>query len=134
MKTTLKDRSSERGSASVKFVIVAMVIAVIANAGINYVPVAYDAESFKTEMNKAVVQGLALPGKLNPVENIRARIQKAATINQIPADAVIDVTMKGNAIAAHVSYTQPVSILPFGIFKYNYVFNETVTPTGFLLK
>ena len=49
----------------------------VANAGYNYVPVAYDAESLKTEMGTAVLQGLALPGKLNPVDNVKARSQKA---------------------------------------------------------
>jgi hypothetical protein len=105
-----------------------------ANAGFNYVPVAYEAESFKTEMQTAVVQGLALPGKLNPIDNVKAKIQRAATVNEVPADAVIDVKMAGNVISAHVVYAKPVSILPFGIYTYNYNFDHTATPTGFLLK
>lgn len=130
----IRDRSSERGSAGVKFVIFLAVLFLAANAGYNYVPIAYDAESMKTEMSTAVVQGLALPGKLNPVDNVKAKIQRAAQINGVPADALIDVKQNGNVITAHVAYSKPVNILPFGIYKYNYQFDHTATPTGFLLK
>ena len=127
-------RPSERGSATVKFVLIFAVILLVGNAGYNYVPVAYDAEALKTEMQTAVVQGLALPGKVSPVENVKARIQRAMQINDIPADAVVDVKQAGNTISAHVVYTKPVNILPFGIYRYNYTFDHTATPTGFLLK
>ena len=118
MKVVLKDRSRERGSAGIKFMIVLSVMILAGNAGFNYVPVAYNAESLKTEMSTAVLQGLALPGKLNPVDNVKARIQKAITTNDIPADAQMIVTMAGNVLQARVVYTQPVSILPFGIYTY----------------
>lgn len=134
MKQSEKVRQSERGSAGVKFLIVASVIFLVANAGFNYVPVAYDAESLKTDMQTAVVQGLALPGKVNPVENVKARIQKSVVQNNIPADALVDVRQAGPAITARVTYNKQVNILPFGIFKYNYKFDHTATPTGFLLK
>ena len=134
MKNALRDRESERGSAGAKFVAVVAFLVLFAHAGLNYVPVAYDAESMKSDMGTAVLQGLAVPGKLNPVDNVRARVQRAAQSNAIPTDALIDVRMTGNVITAHVSYTQPVNILPFGIYKYNYRFDHTATPSGFLLK
>jgi hypothetical protein len=134
MKNAAITRDSERGSAGVKFLCVLAVLVLIFNAAINYVPVAYSAESLKTEMQTAVVQGLALPGKVNPVENVKTRITKAAQVNDIPPDAVIDVKMNGNVISAHVAYNQTVNMLPFGIYKYNYAFDHTATPTGFLLK
>lgn len=129
-----KDRTAERGSAGVKFTIFVAILFLAAHAGYNYVPVAYDAESMKTEMSTAVVQGLALPGKLNPIDNVKAKLQRAAQINDLPADTVIDVRQTGNVISAHVIYTKQVNILPFGIYKYNYQFDHTATPTGFLLK
>ena len=134
MNNAAKNRESERGSAGVKFVLVLAVIALVANAGINYVPVAYDAESLKTEMGTAVLQGLALPGKLNPVDNVKARIAKSIQTNNIPADAIVDVKQNGNVLTARVSYSKPVNILPFGIYKYKYNFDYTATPTGFLTK
>jgi len=127
-------RPSERGSAGVKFAILLVVIVLAAHAGYNYVPVRYDAESLKSDMETAVVQGLALPGKMSPVDNIKARIQKSIAINNIPPDALVDVKQNGNSITAHVSYAQDVNILPFGIYKYAYRFDHTATPTGFLLK
>lgn len=134
MKVVLKDRSRERGSAGIKFMIVLSVMILAGNAGFNYVPAAYNAESLKSEMSTAVLQGLALPGKMNPVDNVKARIQKAITTNDIPADAQMIVTMAGNVLQARVVYTKPVSILPFGIYTYKYQFDHTATPSGFLLK
>jgi hypothetical protein len=103
-------------------------------AGYNYVPVAYTAASMRTDMETAVLQGLAMPGKMNPVDNVKGRIIKAAQINELPPDTLIDVKQNGVIITAHVAYTKPVGILPFGIYKYNYKFDQTATPTGFLLK
>ncbi len=134
MNNEFKNRDSERGGAGVKFLIIFSIILLGANAGYNYVPVAYDAESLKTEMQAAILQGLALPGRINPVDNVRARIQKAAVQNSIPPDAVIDVKLAGNVLTAHVIYTKQVNILPFGVYTYAYHFDHTVTPTGFLLK
>jgi hypothetical protein len=134
MKTSARNRETERGGAGVKFLIVFSVILLVAHAGYNYVPVAYEAESLKTDMQTAVVQGLALPAKVNPVENVKARILQSAQRNDVPADVVIDVKQAGNAISAHVVYQKEVSILPFGIYRYKYQFDHTATPTGFLLK
>jgi hypothetical protein len=126
--------TSERGSAGVKFLIVLLVIVLIGNAGYQYLPVAYNAENLKAEMQTAVLQGIALPGRVNPVDNVKTRIQKAITLNDIPQDAVVDVKQAGNAITARVVYAQDVNILPFGIYRYHYQFDHTATPTGFLLK
>ncbi len=134
MKNDAIARSSERGSAATKFLLVFAVILLVAHAGYNYIPVAYEAESMRSEMQTAVVQGLALPGKVNPVDNVKSRIMRAAQINAVPEDAIIDVKQNGNTISAHVVYAKQVNMLPFGMFKYNYQFDHTATPTGFLLK
>lgn len=134
MKNAARNRDSERGSAGLKLVIALAVIFLAAHAGYNYIPVAYEAESVKTDMNTAVLQGLALPGKLNVVENVKTRIQKTFVTNNIPADVILDVKQSGNNLTARVAYAKQVNILPFGIYKYNYVFDHTATPSGFLLK
>jgi hypothetical protein len=46
----------------------------------------------------------------------------------------LDVKQVGNGITARVTFQTPVSILPFGMYKYNYAFDYTATPTGYLLK
>ena len=127
-------RVSERGSAGVKLVIALAIIALAAHAGYNYVPVAYDAASLRGDMDTAVLQGLAAPGKINPVDNVKERIAKSIVVNNIPQTATVDVKQAGNALTARVTYQQQVNILPFGLYKYNYVFDYTSTPTGFLLK
>ncbi len=71
---------------------------------------------------------------MNPVDNVKARIGKSIQANNIPANAIIDVKQAGNILTARVTYSTPVNILPFGIYKYNYQFGYTATPTGFLTK
>jgi hypothetical protein len=135
MNKASKNRGSERGGASAKLLIVLMVLILIGNAGLNYVPVAYEAESFKQEMQTAVVQGLALPvnsGK--PVNVIKARLARAAQANNLPIDAFMDVRQVNNVLQARVYYSKPVTILPLGIYTYDYEFDHTATPTGFLVK
>jgi hypothetical protein len=128
-------REAERGSAGAKFAVIFGLIALVAHAGYNYVPVAYDAESLKSEMETAVLQGLAMPGRINPADNVKARIQKAMQVTNTPPEAILDVKMgPNNTLRARVAFTKQVNILPFGIYKYNYVFDHTATPTGFLLK
>jgi hypothetical protein len=134
MTNAVNKREHERGSAGVKFLAVLAVILLVANAGYQYLPVAYNAENLKAEMQTAVLQGIALPGKVNPVENVKVRIHKAIQLNDIPPDAQVEVKQAGNAISAHVVYAQDVNLLPFGIYRYHYQFDHTATPTGFLLK
>lgn len=130
-----KSRSGERGEAGAKLLMVLTVLILIGYAGINYVPVAYSAESFKQDMQTAVVQGLATPTKAGkPTDFVKDKITRAIAANDVPKDAYIEVKQNGKELRARVYYTQTVNILPFGIYKYNYVFDHTATPTGFLLK
>lgn len=129
-----KNKNNERGGASVKLIIVLVILLLAAHGGFNYVPVAYSAESFKSEMQTAVVQGLAIPGRMSPVDSVKTRIQRAATANQIPVDAQMEVKVVNKVIQAHVVYTKKVDILPLGLYTYDYHFDHTATPTGFLLK
>jgi hypothetical protein len=110
------------------------VLFLIGHAGYNYIPVAYQAESMKSEMETAVLQGLATPGRLNPVDNVKSRIQRALAVNDLPPDTFVEVKQAGNGITARVAYEKNVSILPFGVYTYVYKFDHTATPTGFLLK
>lgn len=135
MKFTSPDRKNgERGGAGIKFMFILLGLAIAANAGINYIPVAYQGASFRQEMDTAVVKGLAAPGGMRPADVVKAALTKAARDNDIPAEAVIDVRPAGNVIQARVIYTRQVQILPFGIYKYNYDFNYVASPTGYLLK
>ena len=134
MKVSTIDRRTERGSASVKFVAIVLFIVLLANAGYNYIPVAYSGASFRQEMDVAVVKGLAASGQMKPVDVVKAHIQKATYENQIPSDAVIEITQATGHVAAHAAYEKKVNILPFGMYKYSYKFEYTATPQGYLLK
>ena len=134
MKKSVKKRNSERGSAGTTFLIIVVVLGLIGHAGYQFIPVAYGGESLKQDMQTAVIQGLAMPGKGTPVDVTKLRIQSALRSNDIPQDAVVDVKQINNVVQAHVSYVKSVPILPFGIYTYNYQFDHTATPTGFLAK
>lgn len=133
MKFYRKDRTGERGSATTKMFICLVVIGLVAHAALNYIPVAYSAESVKSDMATAVLQGLALPGKLSPTDNVKTRIEQSALRNDLPTDVIIDVKQKGAALTARVVYDKTVNILPFGIYTYKYHFDHTATPAGFLI-
>lgn len=134
MKKAVEERSSEHGGAGVKFLIIAVVLFLIGNAGIQFIPVAYNGESLKQDMQTAVVQGLAMPGRLSPVDMVKQKIQSSVQSNDIPPDAFVEVKQVNKVIQAHVAYTKEVAILPFGIYTYQYEFDHIATPTGFLTK
>ncbi len=134
MKKLHIDRSSERGGAAVKALLIGLVLVLIANAGYNYVPVAYAGASFRQEMDTAVVKGLAAPGQLKPADVVKAHIQRAARDYEVPSDAVVEIKPAGNMIQAHVAYSKEVDMLPFGLYRYNYQFNHTAQPVGYLTK
>lgn len=131
----MKNRNSEHGGAGVKLALVLVILFLIANAAYNYIPIAYEGESFKQDMQTAVVQAVALPGaNISMTDLVKRKVAAAAANNNVPANALIEVKQNGNVVQAHVKYSKQVSILPFGFFKYNYQFEKTATPTGFLFK
>lgn len=134
MKTSNKERNSEQGSATIKLLMVFLVLALVANAGINYVPVAYQGASFKQEMDTAVVKGLGASGRIKPMEAVTASIKKASFDYGIPEDAFVEIKPVNGVIEAHVAYSQQVNMLPFGLYKHNYNFDYVAKPTGYLLK
>lgn len=134
MNNSTNVRTSERGSATIKFAVVLLGLILLGNAGYQYIPVAYRGANFKQEMDTAVVKGLAASGQMKPLDVVKASIMRAATDNAIPADALVEIKPQNGVIQAHVVYTQKVSMLPFGFYNYSYDFNYLARPTGYLLK
>jgi|SRR5215204_4382180 len=134
MKKLNVDRTSERGSAGVKFLLIVLVLGLAANAGINYVPVAYNGASFRQEMDTAVVKALGSSGRMKPLDVVTASLQKASADHDLPEDALVEIKAVSGVVEAHVSYTTPVNMLPFGIYKYDYNFDYVAKPVGYLLK
>lgn len=134
MKNIMNEQNPERGGASVKFLLILVALFLIANAGYNYIPVAYEAQDFKQEMETAVVQAMALSGGSDPISVTKSRIRRAATANGIPENIFIDVKQVNNVMQARAYYLKQVKLLPFGLYDYTYQFDHTATPTGFLAK
>lgn len=135
MNKSLSIRKSERGGAGVKVLIIITMLALGFNAGINYVPVAYDGATIKQEMQAIVVQSSSIPSaRQSPLEVAKNRMNKLIAENDVPADTFVEVKQAKNVIQARVVYTKTVNILPFGIYKYNYQFDHTAVPAGFLTK
>lgn len=128
-----KGRSSERGSTGTKVLLVFIVLFLVAYAAFNYVPVAYEGANFRAGMDTAVVKGLAASGRIKPIDTVRSTVERAMKENNIPEDAIVDIRPAGNVIQAHVAYTKPVSILPFGLYTYTYDFNYVAIPNGYLI-
>lgn len=134
MNTAVRKLSSEHGGAGVKFLLVMVALFLTGNALINYVPVAYEGESFKAEMETSVVQALASSSRISPVDMVKNRIMKAAKEENIPADMWLEVKPNGNIVQARAIYTKEVGLLPFGMWDYKYQFDHTAIPTGYLVK
>ena len=58
---------------------VLVVLVLIANAGYNYIPVAYAGANFKQEMDTAVVKGLAASGQMKPLDMVKSSIAARRT-------------------------------------------------------
>lgn len=128
-------RRAERGEAGWKLLVFIIVVFLAGFAGFNYIPTAYQAASFRQEMETAVIKGIALPTQgLKPQEAVKNKIQSAMVETGIPSEAFLEVKTIKNVVQARVYYLKQVELLPFGLWTYDYVFDHTVAPTGFLLK
>ena len=134
MKKNLKiqERHSERGGAGVKLLVFAVLLILVVNAAYQYIPTAYQGESFKQDMKAAVLQGTTIPSSAGtPIAVIKDKLFKAAKSNDLPYDVYVNVIENNNIITARVYYTKELQIIPFGIYNYEYVFDHTATPSGF---
>ena len=119
-------RSGERGSASLKFVIVMALLGSCAYAGYLYVPIAFQANTFKDLMQHyadvAVAQGYRTSW-------VTEQLTKNAPEYDIPANAIITSTQRDNRVEVRVQYVRPIE---FPGYTYNYEFDHTVRSTAFL--
>jgi hypothetical protein len=119
---------NQHGSSKLSAVVALSIVGLLIYALINIIPASYQIMNFKTEMKNSVVQVLAMPVSADkPNEKIKAKIKRVAGENGIPPSLTVDVAEAGKEIRTHVKFTRPIDVLPFGIYKYNYEFDETVT-------
>jgi len=119
-------RSGERGSASLKFMIVMAVLGLAAYCGYLYVPVAFQANTYKDLMQHyadvAAAQGYkpSWSGE---------QLAKSGEEYDVPADAIITTALRNNRIEVRVQFVKPIE---FPGYTYNYEFDHTVKSTAFL--
>jgi hypothetical protein len=119
-------RQSERGGARLKFVVVVAIIAAVAYAGYQFIPVAYQAYQIKDLMQHDVDTAVALG---HPASWIKDQLVKSSVEYGIPADAIITPTQQDNRMEVRVQYTQPIQ---FPGFVYNYEFDHATKSATFL--
>jgi hypothetical protein len=119
-------RSSERGSANLKFVIVMAILVAVAYAGYLYVPVAFQANAYKDLMQHyadvAVAQGY-------PPSWAGEQLMKSGAEYSVPTNAVITPAQRDNRIEVRVQFVREIE---FPGYTYNYEFDHTVKSTAFL--
>ena len=119
-------RSGERGSANLKFLIVMVILVTSAYAGYLYIPVAFQANTFKDLMQHytdvAVSQGYQPSW-------IADQLKKSAPEYEIPDNAIITPVQRDNRIEVRVQYVREIQ---FPGYTYNYEFDHTVRSTAFL--
>jgi len=119
-------RTTERGSARLKFILVVAVIGIVAYIGYMFLPVAYQAYLFKDLMQHDVdvcsAQGY-------PPTWVKDQLVKSAPEYGVPANAVIDPVQQDNRIEVTVKYVIPIE---FPGYTYEYNFDHTVKSTAFL--
>ena len=128
-----KNQKSERGSANTKLIAILAVFFLIGHAGYNFLPIVYQGASFRQEMQTAVVNGVSMPViNKSAVDVVKEKLAGQMKANGIPPNAWVQVKQLNNVVQARVAYTQPIEVLPFGLYTYNYKFDYTATPGGFL--
>jgi hypothetical protein len=120
-------RRGERGGTRVKFLVTIAILAAVAYAGYQYVPVKLKAYEFQVFMDDTVNKAVAM-GKGE--DWVRAQLQGNFADYDVPPDANLTFERRDGRLTARVQFTRPLQ-LPF----YNqYEFDYTAKSTDFLTK
>jgi hypothetical protein len=119
-------RSSERGSANLKFLIVMAMLGVTAYAGYLYVPVAYNAKAY-TDLMQHYADLVAGTGQSTAW--VTEQLANSGPEYGVPPDAVVTCVLKDSRMEIRVQYVREIE---FPGYTYNYEFDRTVKSTAFL--
>jgi hypothetical protein len=119
-------RSGERGSASLKFLIVMALIGATAYAGYLYVPVAFNASTYKDLMQHYV--DVAASQGYQP-SWVADQLAKNGPEYGVPPDAVITPVLHDGRMEVRVQFAR---VIDFPGYPYNYEFDHTAKSTAFL--
>lgn len=119
-------RSSERGSSRLQFLIIMAVLGAGAYAAYLYIPVAYKAHTYQELMQHyadvAVARGY-------PPSWAGEQLMKDSAEYEVPANAIITPAQRDNHVEVRVQFVKPIE---FPGYTYNYEFDYTAKSTGFL--
>ena len=119
-------RTSERGGARLKFIIVLAIIGAVAYAGYQFIPVAYQSYQLKDLMQHNVDTAVAM-GK--PASWVRDQLVKNSVDYGIPPTALIEPLQQESRMEVRVRFTQPIE---FPGYVYIYEFDHTAKSATFL--
>jgi len=119
-------KSGERGSARLKFLIFLIIVGAVGYAMYLYVPVAYQAYLFKDWMQHTV--DVAVASGYQPAW-VSDQIKKSLPEYEVPDNAVIAPVNRDNRVELRVTFTRPVE---FPGYTYQYEFDHTARSTAFL--
>jgi PKD repeat protein len=124
-------RRNERGAARLKFIIVLVIVAVVAYMGFQYIPVRYQAYTFKTFMDQSVLNESASSRHADEkgpwVEN---QLRSNAKDYGVPPDAEFSHKYQNGHLEVTVKFTRLINLLPG--FAYEYDFDYTARSNPFL--
>jgi len=125
--TTFRARQArdERGGARLNFLIVVVVVAAVAYAGYQYVPVAYQASQLKIFMEDTVNKAVVTDKNAQWAEE---QLRKSLPEYGAPPNTFITVTNRESRLEANVQYTIPVPLI---VTTYQYKFNYTTRSSNF---
>jgi hypothetical protein len=122
---------NERGAARLKFIIVLVVVALVAYMGSQYIPVGYQAYTFKTFMDQTVLNESASTRHADEkAEWIENQLRSNAKDYGVPPDAQISHQYQNGHLEVTVKFTRPINLLPG--FVYQYDFDYTAKSSSFL--
>ena len=127
-KRSTAGRQGERGGARLKFLVTVCVLAIIAYAGYQYIPVAINDYQFKDYMQQSVDKAVAL-GKNS--EWVKTQLEASLANFNVPPDATITTVTRDGRLEATVQFTRPIQ-LPF--YTYQYDFDHTVKSTDMMIR
>ena len=119
-------KSNERGSARLKFLLVVFILGAAGYAAYLFIPIAYQAYLFKDLMQHDADVAASMGYQATWVSD---QLKKSLAEYGIPDDATINSAQRDGRIEVRVQYTH---LIQFPGYPYEYQFDHTARSTPFL--
>lgn len=117
-------RAGERGGTRLKFLIVVAIIAAVAYAGYQFIPVAYEATTYKSEVMQPIVDKAAMMGQ--STSWVSDQLRASGKDYGVPEDARITPDRINGRMQVRVQFTRPINLLGY---TYDYNVDQTAKST-----